>query len=175
MVDYKVFDLAFYWSLVVLLFFFFLVWKPEARNEELKDVKVLTLVTLFFCSLLLLLGAGSFSFTTVNLCDHYEVVDGKKVCVPIKEFSLPAPYLLRTELKSPSGVIYSEDGERIGEVPLRVVREKVGSEDPKLVVELTDEVGRKMVRALERGEDEFYLYVLTGGKLWKVVRFEVEK
>ena len=174
MVNYGVFDLAFYWSLAVLLFFSYLVWKSEVKNEELKDMEALTLVTLFFCSLLLLLGAVSF-FTTVNLCDHYEVVEGKKVCVPVKEFSLPAPYLLRTELKSPSGVIYSEDGKKVGGVSIRVVREKVSSEDPKLVVELTDEVGRKMVRALEKGEDKFYLYVLTGGKLWKVVKFEVER
>jgi len=121
------------------------------------------------------------SFTpTVSICNHFLVDGSEKICIPHKDFTLPAPYLENTEIVSPSGVLYTEKGEKVGEVEISVVGTEVididgrkKTENTDIKVSLPEDTWKRFMELINSKTEVFYLDVYSKGKLWKVVKFKV--
>ena len=161
-------------TLFTLLLLFFRAWRIIVKQERpamtISDILVFGFL-IILCQQLLVLGMFHSSPQTIKLCDHYEIVNATKVCMPINRFTLSAPFLKNTEVVDTlTAKIYDESGKEVGEVsslqPLK---------DGKLVVTLTDDVQQKLVKYLKNDKHIFYLDIFIKGKLWRIIPFKLKK
>ena len=164
-------ELAFFWLLITIIsVIYLLAWKAYLQNKDLSMSDSCYLLILVYGSLLLLLGAFSDSSPTINICDHYKVVNGKRICVPTKEFSLSAPFLKHTVIQSPSAKLYDESGKEVGPVYMHIS----GSNDkPTITITLPDDIAQKVVNLVEHDRNIFYLYIYSNNTLYKVIEFKI--
>lgn len=164
-------ELAFFWLLITIISaLYLLAWKAFIQDKDLSVSESYFLLIMVFCSLLLLVGAFSVTTPVINICDHYEVVNGKRICIPTKNFSLPASFLKHAILQSPSAKLYDESGKEVGPVHIHISR---SGDRPTIYVTMPDNVTQKVVKLVEHDKHVFYLNIYTNGTLYKVMKFMI--
>jgi len=163
---------VFFWIIVTLIIALYLiVWKAYIQNRDPTTYETYFLLTSIFCTLLSLLAVFSTSPPIVDICDHYKIVGQKKICVPKKQFLLPAPFLEDTDIQSPSATICcDESGKQLGNVSISIVK---FDKRTMISVTLPDDVAQKIEALVDQtGKRDFYLDIYSNGTLWKAIPFE---
>jgi len=158
-------------TLGTVWFLFHYAWKTIMKREGL-DVNDVILGFFFFFALQgIFLGIVKSLPQPINFCDHYKLKGAKKVCVPIDQFILPAPFL--SDIKSTntsSAKIYDASGKEVGNVPLQILKS-----NNYLIIKLPDNIQQKLMEYLENDKHIFYLDVFINGKLLKAIPFDLEE